>query len=170
MTDTVCTLKPRQKMMLNLFTDARENHTYIMAIQSNTASVQVWEWRRRKNFQFLALLTITVFEDDPYKISSKHFIVVYYPQRLHFRIHVSTLLNTRRKHNKSLSQIRIIQLKRPKHCSKHSRTHRLPGCKCFNAISAFILLLCYERLPSCEHIWSRWNVLDTVAGIQIPGA
>lgn len=124
--------------------------------------VQVCQWRRkRKNGKFLALLTVTIFKDDPYKISSKHFVVVHYPERLHFRIHISTLLNTGRKHDRSLSQIGIIHLKRSKHGSEHKRTGRLPVWKYLNALSAFILLLCPEHSPNYEGICYMGNVFDT---------
>lgn len=157
LTGNVCALKLSLKM-LNLFTDVR---VHIMAIQNNTAQVQAGQWKRkRKNWKFLALLTIAIFKDDPYKISSKHFVVVHYPERLHFRIHISTLLNTRRKHNRSCSQIDVIQLERSKHGSEHKRTCRLPVWKHLNALFAFILLLCHEHSTSHEHICYMWNVFD----------
>lgn len=134
-----------------------------MAIQNNTALVQTCQWRRkRKNFKFLALLTITIFKDDPYKISSKHFVVVHYPERLHFRIHISTLLNTRRKHDRSFGQTGIIHLKRSKHSDvQNIRTCTLPVWKYLNALSAFMLLLCHEHSPSYEHICYMCSVFDT---------
>lgn len=129
----------------------------LTAKQNNTALVQTCQWRR-KNGKFLALLTITIFEDDPYKISSKHFVVVHYPERLHFRIHISALLNTRRKHDRGFSQIGIIYMKRSERGSEHKRICRLPVWKYLNALCIFILLLCHS--PSYEHICYTWNVFD----------